>query len=178
MAEPGSGSPGPGKLPSAKPANTRRGGGIVDLAAEWGELLRTEAAGYARVALANIRREFPADVHHMMSGPGDGPFRPRARTPVFYGSLDWHSCVEMHWLLIRLLRVAADHVPVDQIRALLHAQFDARKLDAEAATWLRAIAPLEEALTTGFLAWLPKATYPVRYGMHSNSAFAFSTLLP
>ena len=74
----------------------------MDLAAEWGELLRAEAAGYARVALANIKREFPADVHHTMSGPGDFPFRPRARTPVFYGSLDWHSCVEMHWLLVRL----------------------------------------------------------------------------
>ena len=78
---------------------------MVDLAAEWGELLHAEAAGYAELAIANLKREFPSDVRHTMAGPGDFPFRPRARTPVFYGSLDWHSAVEMHWLLVRLLRL-------------------------------------------------------------------------
>jgi len=28
-----------------------------------------------------------------MSGPGDFLARPSERAPVFYGSLDWHSCV-------------------------------------------------------------------------------------
>ena len=88
----------------------------MDLAAEWGELLHAEAAGYAEVAIANLKREFPSDVHQTMAGPGDFPFRPRARTPVFYGSLDWHSAVEMHWLLVRLLRTAGDDVPAPLIR--------------------------------------------------------------
>jgi hypothetical protein len=147
-----------------------------------------------------------------MEALGDFPSRPADRSPVFFGSLDWHSCVEMHWLLVRLLRVAADEVPADEIRALLHRQFDAGKLgaeaefvagrggrserpygwawalalmdelcqlgDTEATTWLTAMAPLEDSLTSGFLAWLPKATYPVRHGIHANSAFAFSLLLP
>jgi len=52
----------------------------VDLAARWRKLLRAEAGRYADVALANIKREFPADVHHTMTGPGDFPFRPRARS--------------------------------------------------------------------------------------------------
>ena len=60
-------------------------------------LLRENAPGYAAVALANIAREFPADVWHTVRGPEDLPRRPRERTPVFYGSFDWHSCVEMHW---------------------------------------------------------------------------------
>ena len=60
-------------------------------------LLRANAPGYAAVALANIAREFPADVWHTVRGPDDLPRRPRERTPVFYGSFDWHSCVEMHW---------------------------------------------------------------------------------
>ena len=64
-------------------------------------LLRANAPGYASVALANIAREFPADVWHTFRGPEDLPRRPRERTPVFYGSFDWHSCVEMHWLLVR-----------------------------------------------------------------------------
>jgi Protein of unknown function (DUF2891) len=31
------------------------------------------------------------------------------------GSLDWHSCVEMHWLLVRLLRTVSDAVPAPAI---------------------------------------------------------------
>ena len=73
---------------------------------EWGDVLRAHAGEYARVALTNIGREFPSDIHHLMTGPGDFPRRPRERTPVFYGSFDWHSCVEMHWMLVRLLKVA------------------------------------------------------------------------
>jgi hypothetical protein len=61
-------------------------------------VLREHTGEYAQVALSNIAREFPADVHHLMQAPGDFPYRPRERTPVFYGSFDWHSCVEMFWL--------------------------------------------------------------------------------
>ena len=179
---------------------------------DWHQILRQCAAGYARIASDNIRREFPALIVHAMSGPGDFPHRPADRTPVFFGSLDWHSCVEMHWLLIRLLRLVPDDVPSGEIRSLLHAQFTPDKLraeaefvasgsgrserpygwawalalihelgelgDADATQWLTAMAPLEAALTTGFVKWLPKATYPVRYGVHQSSAFAFSLVLP
>ena len=68
-----------------------------------------------------------------MNEPGDFPGRPRERNPVFYGSYDWHSCVEMHWLLIRLLRTAADAVPADEIRATLDRQFAPEAVAAEAA---------------------------------------------
>ena len=50
--------------------------------------------------------------------------------------------------------------------------------DVQARRWLTAIAPLADALTKGFLDWLPKATYPVRYGVHANSAFGLSVALP
>jgi Protein of unknown function (DUF2891) len=185
-----------------------------ELAAHWHGVLREHAADYARIAMVNIGREFPSLLLHTMTGPGDFPNRPADRTPVFYGSLDWHSCVEMHWLLVRLLRLVPDAVPAAAARTLLGAQFDAAKLaaeaqfvasgdgrserpygwgwalalvhevaalaagDADAAGWLAAMVPLEMALTSGLQDWLPKATYPVRYGVHSNSAFAFSTLLP
>ena len=74
------------------------------LAAGWLGRLRPELAGYAGVALDNIGREFPAYISSTMTAPGDFPFRPSDRNPVFYGSLDWHSCVEMFWLLVRLLK--------------------------------------------------------------------------
>ncbi len=66
--------------------------------------LAAAADGYARLALENIGREYPTLVSALMTGPGQFPARPRDRTPVFYGSFDWHSCVEMHWVLVRLLK--------------------------------------------------------------------------
>jgi hypothetical protein len=185
------------------------------VAAECLDILHEQAAAYADVAIANIGREFPSLVVHLMSEPGDFPARPAERTPVFYGSLDWHSCVEMHWLLVRLLRLDGGSVPAGQIRELLDAQFTADKLaaeasfvasadgrherpygwawalalvheiaslgdggDAQARRWLTAIAPLTDALTKGFLDWLPSVTYPVRHGVHPNSAFSLSLAMP
>jgi len=182
------------------------------VAAECLDILNEQAAAYAKVAVTNIGREFPSHLVHLMTEPGDFPARPAERTPVFYGSLDWHSCVEMHWLLVRLLRLAGDSVPADEIRDLLDAQFTADKLAAEASfvagtdgrherpygwawalalvheiaslddlrarRWLAVIAPLADALTKGFVDWLPNATYPIRYGMHANSAFGLSVALP
>ncbi len=180
------------------------------VAAECLGILEEQAAAYVEVAVANIGREFPSLLLHMMREPGDFPARPAERTPVFYGSLDWHSCVEMHWLLVRLLRLTGDFVPGTKIRKLLDAQFTADKLaaeanfvsstrherpygwawalalvheiasldDGQARQWLTAIAPLADALTKGFLDWLPKVTYPIRYGMHANSAFSLSLALP
>ena len=104
----------------------------VDLSQESAELLRTEAAGYVAAALANIRHEFPAAMQHTMTAPGDFPYRPRARTPVFYGSFDWHSSVQMHWALLRLLRTVPGAVPGAEIRSALGAQFTPVALAAEA----------------------------------------------
>jgi hypothetical protein len=181
-------------------------------APDWGRMLRDEAAAYAGVALANIAREFPTMVLDVLDGPDQVLARPRDETPVFYGSFDWHSCVEMHWLLVRLLRVAGDAVPASEIRAALDGQFTVAGLAAEAAAvsgriglgqrpygwgwalalvhetaawddpdagrWSAAMAPFAEALTGRFLDWLPKATYPVRHGLHPNSAFGMSRALP
>lgn len=180
---------------------------------EWDDVLSASAADYVRVAVGNIALEFPSDVHHVMRHPGDFPYRPKERTPAFYGSFDWHSCVEMHWLLVRLLRNAGERVPQREIRAALDEHFTAEALAAEARfmsladnssrqrpygwgwalylahelmtwddpdarRWSAHFVPLAEALANNFLNWLPKATYPVRYGIHSNSAFGLSRALP
>ncbi len=184
----------------------------MDLAAEWLVRLRTEAGGYARLALENITREFPAQVSALMTAPGQFPSRPRDRTPVFYGSFDWHSCVEMHWVLVRLLRMAPGEVPGEEIRSALDAQLTPEGLgreaeyarlsgtglrhygwgwaltlmhelarwpgDADARRWAAAMEPLASAATANFLGWLPKATYPIRVGVHANSSFALSRALP
>jgi hypothetical protein len=176
----------------------------------WQQVLGANAAQYARVAITNIDREFPYDVRQTMSGPGDFPNRPRDRNPVFFGSFDWHSCVEMHWLLVRLLRTAGELVPGAEVRAVLDRQFAPEALAAEAEyvagpngpgwyawgwaltladeaaaldgedgrRWSAALRPLADAITDLFVGWLPKMTYPIRYGMHSNTAFALSRSLP
>ncbi len=177
------------------------------------KVLRAHAGDYAGVALSNIVREFPSDVRHLMREPGDVPLRPKKRTPAFYGSFDWHSCVEMHWLLVRLLRVVGDVVPQDDIRRGLDEHFTPAALEAEArfiahpdnrnrerpygwgwalllahelaewddsdsSRWAANFSPLADAVTRNFLDWLPKATYPVRHGVHPNSAFGLSLALP
>jgi Protein of unknown function (DUF2891) len=176
----------------------------------WRQVLAANAADYARVAMANIDREFPYGFYQTMSAPGDFPDKPRDRNPVFFGSFDWHSCVEMHWLLIRLLRVAPDAVPQPDVRAILDRQFTPGALQAEAdyvagpngpgwyawgwaltladeaaslddedgRRWAAALRPLADAITELFIGWLPKMTYPIRYGVHANTAFALSRSLP
>jgi hypothetical protein len=47
-----------------------------------------------------------------------------------------------------------------------------------AVRWLNAARPLADVITELFLLWLPKATYPVRVGMHSNSAFGLARAVP
>ncbi len=100
------------------------------LAAAWLDRLRPELAGYARVALNNIDREFPAHISSMMTGPGDFPARPRDRNPVFYGQ-----------------------------------------------RWAASLRPLSQALAGNFLRWLPRATYPLRTGVHTNASFGISNAL-
>jgi hypothetical protein len=43
--------------------------------------------------------------------------------------------------------------------------------------WAATLAPLAAAFRDRFRDWLPKATYPIRTGSHSNTAFAFALAL-
>jgi DUF2891 family protein len=43
--------------------------------------------------------------------------------------------------------------------------------DADTQRWSRALAPLAAAFVDRYRGYLPKATYPIRYGIHPNSAF-------
>ena len=188
-------------------------GRMTGLAGQWLDRLRPELGGYAAVALENIAREFPASIHSMMDAPGDFPHRPKDRNPVFYGSLDWHSCVEMFWLLVRLLKTAPDDVPAGDIRNALDGRLTADGLkteadfmatpggaaterpygwgwalalaheletwdDPDARRWSAHLTPLSRTLERNFLNWLPRATYPLRTGLHTNSAFGISLALP
>jgi hypothetical protein len=107
-----------------------RGQKIVRL--ERPEALREVAATYAATIVEALKQEYPNDLRHLMTGPDDRP-TPREIHPAFYGCFDWHSCVEMHWALVRLLRLAPDLLPDETVRAMLDEHLTAQALITEAA---------------------------------------------
>lgn len=171
-----------------------------------GALPAERAAAFAALALDNVRTEYPNATAHVLTSDGEET-RPRAIHPAFYGSFDWHSCVHMHWLLVRLLRTVPGLRRAAEVREVLdehltpgalavegsyveaRATFErpygwgwALRLAEELATWddddarrwSAALAPLADAVTARFTGWLPRAGYPVRHGVHTNSAFGLA----
>ena len=160
---------------------------------------------FARLALACVQCEFPTNPAHVLERPSDLR-RPREIHPAFYGCYDWHSAVHGHWLLAHLARSFPSLQEAAPIRRVLkkhlsfknleieaaylreHPGFErpygwawALKLAQELAGWddgLRAnLQPLVEVIETNYLAWLPKQTYPIRSGTHTNTAFGLGFAL-
>jgi Protein of unknown function (DUF2891) len=95
-------------------------------------MLRDRAGRFAETILACIRREYPNDPHHRLTGPDDRPL-PREAHPSFYGCFDWHSAVEMHWALVRLLRIVPESMPASEVKAALSEHLGSEPLAVEAA---------------------------------------------
>ncbi|MFI5335526.1 MAG: DUF2891 domain-containing protein [Opitutales bacterium] len=161
-----------------------------------------QASAWARLGLANVQREYPHLLSHVLEDGGDA-LTPRELHPAFYGSYDWHSCVHQHWMLVRLARLFP-HLPERaEIQAVLRHHLTADHLAAEAAylrsparaaferpygwAWLLKLdqelrlhdpalgahlAPLVGLIRDGFMAYLPALAHPVRHGVHGNTAFA------
>ena len=169
------------------------------------DILRENAVLYSRSGLDNIQREYPHMPWLVSTGPGPLSSH-RELHPAFFGSFDWHSCVEMHWVLVCLLKLDPGHELAASVRTTLnslltdqhlqteleffhgpnHKSFErpygwgwlltlAAELhdwdDPDGRTWFAAIKPLSDHLANQFVAWLPKQTYPIRSGMHNNTAF-------
>ena len=52
-----------------------------------------------------------------------------------------------------------------------------RSFDADGQRWSGRCGPLADAVVDRFVSWLPNATYPIRYGLHSNTAFGLGNAL-
>jgi len=85
---------------------------------------------FARLALQCIHREYPNKISHVMSSDRDA-LPPSQLTPAFYGCFDWHSSVQGHWLLVRLLRTDPQSPMNSAIIAALDESFTAQKLEEE-----------------------------------------------
>jgi hypothetical protein len=164
------------------------------------------ASRFAGMVLANVRREYPNKLDHVLADAADVK-GPRALHPLFYGSFDWHSCVHGYWLLARLLRrfpqlpeapdiagLFADHFTAanaaaerDYLVAPAHLSFErpyglawllmlaaelSRHTGRQGQHWCDLMAPLSKACAARLRDYFAAATYPVRAGMHTNSAFA------
>jgi Protein of unknown function (DUF2891) len=90
------------------------------------------AARLAGLALSNIRREYPAAILHVTASKRAGRLSQRALHPAFYGCFDWHSCVETHWSLVRLMRVFSNAIFVKRIERALSKSLTRRNIGMEA----------------------------------------------
>ncbi|MBI2516404.1 MAG: DUF2891 domain-containing protein [Opitutae bacterium] len=167
----------------------------------------TQASAFARLGLANVRREFPHQVQHVLNDATEAR-PPRALHPAFYGSYDWHSCVHQHWMLVRLVRIFPELPERAEIDAVLRAHLTPENTATEAAylqapgreaferpygwAWLlkfaqelrlydRALAenlaPLVAVVRGRFMTYFTKLAQPIRHGVHANTAFALALAL-
>ncbi len=161
------------------------------------------ASQLARMPLAHLRRELPHKLDHVVM-TDDDLRRPRELHPAFYGCFDWHSAVHGHWMLARLARVVSGLAEHGAIHKLFDETLTPENLAAEAAyfehqpsfertygwawllelarelsgtRWAPAMRPLVDVIVGAYLAFLPKQTYPIRTGVHANTAFGLSLAL-
>jgi DUF2891 family protein len=167
----------------------------------------TTAAGFARLALNCVHREYPTKVAHSLHSDADAR-PPRELTPAFYGCYDWHSAVHGHWMLARLARmfpraafaaealsvlkrsISSENIAaeVDYLQAAGRASFErpyglawllqlATELRHLKPSLAKILQPLEQAAADHLEAWLPKLPYPDRSGQHANTAFALGLII-
>src|SRR6267378_2644003 len=130
------------------------------------------AGRFAALALACIGREFPNQPGHVMQRAGELD-RPRSLHPAFFGCFDWHSAAHGSALSAANLQVEAEYLRQ-------HPEFErpygwawALKLAQERGN----LQPLEEVIVQAYKQWLPRQTYPIRSGTHTNTAFGLAFAL-
>lgn len=173
--------------------------------------LTTDTANtWLELAIKNIQLEFPHFAWIVADSADDYAIH-RDLHPTFFGSFDWHSCVEMYWVAVRLMRLfpnlPAEAEAREVIENLLTVENIAKETefcqkhpgferpygwgwllklqneldiwpDDHAAEWGTRLLPLTRQLMEQYRAWLPKLSYPQRFGMHPNTAFALNLSLP
>ncbi len=85
-----------------------------------------------QVVLDSLSREWPYRSDVWLESAQDFQL-PRDRHPLFHTSYDWHSCVHMHWSLLRLLRLHRDALAPTQVEGI-RTRFDRTFTEAAVAT--------------------------------------------
>lgn len=148
---------------------------------------------WARTIEQVVGQEYPAAMHHEQAGPGHPD--PRTLHPAFWGSYDWHSCVHMLCTAVKMHlrvddhrladlldeRLTKDNVAAEAEYLRTHPVYErpygwawAMQLvkECRGTRWEGSLAPLETQLERNIAMWLRTQQWPVRHGVHSNSALA------
>jgi hypothetical protein len=153
---------------------------------------------YAATVVEVLGTPWPWMSGHTSLGPDDVDVTPSRLHPCFHGSVDWHSSVHVQWSAARLLaedptRTALRDVLDDRL-TVPHAEVEAAYLrerpsyerpygwawaamlaaECTGTPWERATRVVADAVADNLLGWLPRLAYPVRHGVHSNTAFALA----
>lgn len=161
------------------------------------------AAAWADIACKVLETPYPYGASHASHDASDVDVTPDRLHPSFHGSYDWHSSAHMQWSLVRLLTLAPDQAGRRPIE-ILDRRLTPEAIGTEAAylrdrpsyerpygwawaamlvaaarktQWAAALTPLGDVIADLVLGWLPRQVYPVRHGVHLNSAFALALLL-
>ena len=79
---------------------------------------------------ANVTREYPNKQGHVLQTASDLQ-SPKERTPLFYGSFDWHSAVHSYAALVRLCRLQPESTESKETLTFLDTKFQATTIQAE-----------------------------------------------
>ena len=132
-------------------------------------------------------------MHHEQAGPGHPD--PRVLHPAFWGSYDWHSCVHMLCTAVKMHKLHDDLRLADLLDERLTKENIATEAEylrahplyerpygwawamqlvkvCRGTRWESALGPLEAQLERNIAVWLGTQQWPVRHGVHSNSALA------
>jgi hypothetical protein len=165
------------------------------------------AAGLARIALGHVTREYPNKLDHVLTAPADllGPkaLHPVFHGSLDWHSCV-HGYWLLARIRRRfpelpevpaIGRLFAEQLTAEKIageRAYLDGPMRdgferpygwawllmlAAELSRHGAGEAAVLRPLTEAFVAAFVAFLPKATYPIRAGTHANTAFALALAL-
>jgi hypothetical protein len=187
-------------------------GPLCRLAGEVGQMMSEDGKGaemplletfasWAEAALRSALCEFPHGEVLQLNEKDQSLTSFRDRHPSFYGAYDWHSSVEMHWVMVRLLGLGLPERLSGRLMEHLESALTAEKLQVEAdrlpsyecpygcawllrladeleasplepaRRWSGALGPLAARASRALGQWLG-SELPVRSGLHSNSAFA------
>ena len=171
----------------------------------------TLASRFARIALANVVREYPGKPDHVLAGAPTCAAAARAASRVLRQLR--LALVRAHALAARARAPAASrrcpsaprstrcstppHGRATSRRSartsrgrsrasfertygwawLLELARELARRRRDAQRWARALAPLADAFVARYLDYLPRQRYPLRYGLHANSAFGLAFAL-
>ena len=118
------------------------------------DLALTDAAADRFAALASkcARQEYPNKLDHVMNNAAEVAYFGQPGRRSLERTYGWA------WLLKRAAELRIWDAP-------------------EARRWSAALRPLADRVVTAYLDFLPKQTYPIRTGVHPNSAFSLDLAL-